>query len=155
MYSLHEPHVCCIAKGTDHKPYEYGSKVSIVSKKTKGVIVGVKHHEGNMNDSKTLEGPLDAANANQDKEIICAICDRGYRGNKKVGNTEIRLPSKPLKRDTAYERQKKRKLCRRRAAIEPMIGHLKKDYRLSRNKLKGKLGDVINLNMAASAWNFR
>ena len=155
VYSLHEPQVCCIAKGKDHKPYEYGSKVSIVSTKTKGVIIGVKNHEGNMNDSKTLESALDAASENRDKQIACAICDRGYRGNKKIGNTDIRLPSKPLKRDTAYQRQKKRKQCRRRAAIEPIIGHLKTDYRLSRNRLKGELGDVINLNMAASAWNFR
>jgi IS5 family transposase len=155
VYSLHEPHVCCIAKGKDHKPYEYGSKVSIVSTKTKCVIVGVENHEGNQNDSKTLASALDSARKNRDKAIACAICDRGYRGNKQIGGTEIRLPSKPLKRDTAYQRQKKRIQCRRRAAIEPIIGHLKSDYRLSRNKLKGELGDVINLHMAASAWNFR
>ncbi len=155
IYSLHEPDVCCIAKGKDHKPYEYGSKVSIVSTKTQGVIIGVENHLGNPNDSKTLESALDAARKNRDKAIVCAICDRGYRGNKKIGETEIRLPGKPLKRDTAYQRQKKRRQCRRRAAIESCIGHLKSDHRLSRNRLKGVMGDIINLHMAASAWNFR
>lgn len=155
IYSLHEPDVCCIAKGKDHKPYEYGSKVSIVSTKTDCVIVGVAHHEGNPNDSKTLESALTAAMKHRDKPIVCAICDKGYRGNKQVGETEVQLPGKPLKRDTSYQRQKKRKRCRRRAAIEPAIGHLKSDHRLSRNWLRGIEGDKINLLMAASAWNFR
>ena len=52
-----------------------------------------------------------------------------------------------------YQRDKKRKRCQRRAAIEPIIGHLKSDYRLSRNYLKGIKGDEINLLMAACAWN--
>jgi hypothetical protein len=36
-------------------------------------------------------------------------------------------------------------LCKRRAAIEPIIGHLKSDFRLSRNLLKGQVGDEINV----------
>lgn len=155
IYSLHEPQVCCIAKGKDHKPYEYGSKVSIVSTATHGVIVGVANHEGNPHDSQTLPSALEAAMKNRDKAIACAICDRGYRGNKRIGETEIRLPGKALKHDSAYQRQKKRKQCRRRAAIEPQIGHLKSDFRLSRNWLKGAMGDEINLYMAACAWNLR
>jgi transposase, IS5 family len=47
------------------------------------------------------------------------------------------------------------KQCRRRAAIEPIIGHMKSDYRLSRNFLKGIAGDQINLLMAATSWNLR
>ena len=31
LYSLHEPHVSCIAKGKTHKKYEFGSKVSLVT----------------------------------------------------------------------------------------------------------------------------
>ncbi|WP_220495775.1 transposase, partial [Oceanospirillum sediminis] len=52
-------------------------------------------------------------------------------------------------------RNRKRTLCRRRSAIEPIIGHLKQDYRLSRNGLKGSEGDAINLLMAACAWNLK
>ena len=65
------------------------------------------------------------------------------------------LPKPPLKRDNRYQRDKKRKQCRRRAAIEPIIGHLKSDFRLSRNFLKGIKGDEINLLMAAAAWNLK
>lgn len=44
---------------------------------------------------------------------------------------------------------------RRRAAIEPAIGHLKSRFRLKRNWLKGNKGDQINLMMAAAAFNFK
>jgi IS5 family transposase len=46
-----------------------------------------------------------------------------------------------------------RQRFRRRAAIEPVISHLKHDYRLARCFLKGHLGDAMNLKLAAAAWN--
>jgi IS5 family transposase len=42
---------------------------------------------------------------------------------------------------------------KRRAAVEPIIGHLKSDYRLNRNHLKGKAGDQANVVLAAAAYN--
>ncbi|KAF3978768.1 MAG: hypothetical protein HFP77_00195, partial [Methylococcales symbiont of Iophon sp. n. MRB-2018] len=61
---------------------------------------------------------------------------------------------KALKKDNRYQRDKKRKLCKRRAAIEPIIGHLKSDFRLSRDLLKGQVGDEINVLMAAKCLEF-
>jgi len=61
----------------------------------------------------------------------------------------------PLKRDTKYQKEQKRKKFRRRAAIEPIIGHLKSDHRLARNYLKGFIGDEINLLLAAAAFNLK
>jgi IS5 family transposase len=52
------------------------------------------------------------------------------------------------------EKQKNRKRNKRRSAIEPVIGHLKSDFRMFRNFLKGTLGDEINAIMAAAAFNF-
>ncbi|VVM28141.1 ISPg7, transposase [uncultured Gammaproteobacteria bacterium] len=46
-----------IAKGKDHKQYEYGNKVSIVSTKDNNIIVGVVSHDKNIHDSKTLDAP--------------------------------------------------------------------------------------------------
>ena len=43
---------------------------------------------------------------------------------------------------------------RRRAAIEPVIGHLKDDHRMRRNHLKGRDGDRINAVLAAAGYNF-
>ena len=48
-----------------------------------------------------------------------------------------------------------RKRRRRRAAIEPVIGHLKSDHRMGRCFLKGLLGDAINAVLAAAGRNFR
>jgi IS5 family transposase len=44
-----------------------------------------------------------------------AVCDRGYVGAKVVLGANIILPKKALKRDNRYQRDKKRKLCKRRA----------------------------------------
>lgn len=154
-YSLHEQHVYVISKGKDHKQYEYGTKASIVTAYNSGVIVGVAAHDKNEHDSKTLDLALENANANRDRPIIEAVCDRGYRGRKEVLGTAISIPGTVLKRDTEYQKEKKRKMFRRRAAIEPIIGHLKSDHRLSRNYLKGFVGDEINLLMAATAFNLK
>ena len=44
---------------------------------------------------------------------------------------------------------------RKRAGIKPVIVHLKTDYRLGRNFLKGIKGDFINVLMASVAFNFK
>lgn len=155
VYSLHETHVYAITKGKDHKKYEYGTKASVVTTKTTNVIVGVAAHEKYEHDSKTLEAAITSAQYNFTKSIKEGIVDRGYQGAKEVLGVTISIPKAPLKRDTKYEKEKKRHKFRRRAAIEPVIGHLKSDYRLARNYLKGFIGDEINLMMAATAWNLK
>ena len=155
IYSLHEPQVYCMAKGKDHKQYEYGNKVSVASTAKGNVIVGVVSHEQNLHDSHTLPEVLEHIETSRGKTVKKAVCDRGYRGKSKVNETDIVLPNKALKKDTRYQKDKKRKQCRRRAAIEPIIGHLKEDFRLSRNYLKGVLGDHLNVLMAATAWNLK
>jgi IS5 family transposase len=44
---------------------------------------------------------------------------------------------------------------KRRAAVEPSIGHLKSEHRLERNRLKGTAGNEINAILAAAAMNFQ
>ena len=155
IYSLHEPGVYCVGKGKDHKPYEYGRKASVVSTLEGQVIIGVASHDDNIHDSKTLESALKHARQHRKSPIAMAIVDRGYRGAQQYVCEEVLLPKPPLKKDNAYQRQKKRRLCQKRAAIEPIIGHLKQDFRLSRNWLRDSLGDAINLLMSASAWNLQ
>lgn len=76
-------------------------------------------------------------------------------GKSRIDDTRILIPSRPKKSDTAYQRRKARMKFRRRASIEPVIGHIKHDHRMDRNYLKGAIGDAINLLMAATAFNFR
>lgn len=155
IYSLHESHAYAVGKGKDHKKWEYGTKASLVTTKKSGIIVGVASHEKNEHDSKTLEAALTSANSNRVRPIKEAICDRGYVGKKEVLNTKISLPGVPLKRDTKYQKEQKREKFRRRAAIEPIIGHVKSDHRMKINYLKGFIGDEMNLLLAASAFNLK
>jgi IS5 family transposase len=62
-------------------------------------------------------------------------------------------PGRPKKNATAYEKRKAKARFRRRAAIKPRIRHLKSNFRLGRNFLKGQVGDAINLLLAAAASN--
>ncbi len=155
IYSLHEQQVYCIGKGKDHKQYEYGNKVSIATTAKSNIIVGVVSHDKNIHDNHTLPEVLNHIKTSRGKSVNEAVCDRGYRGKTQFNGTKIILPKRPLKRDNRYQRDKKRKQCKRRAAIEPIIGHLKSDYRLSRNFLKGVIGDEINVLMSATAWNLK
>ena len=85
-----------------------------------------------------------------------ATADRGYRGKKEIDGTKINIPKKfNQKLLTHYQQKKLKKQFKRRAAIEPMIGHLKTDYRLGRNFYKGITGDSTNVLLAAAAMNFK
>lgn len=47
-----------------------------------------------------------------------------------------------------------RREMKRRAAVEPMIGHLEAEHRMGRNHLKGPDGDRTNAVLAAAGFNF-
>ena len=47
-----------------------------------------------------------------------------------------------------------RREMKRRAAIEPVIGHVKAEHRMDRNYLKGRDGDCANAILAAAGYNF-
>jgi len=155
IYSLHETEVCCISKGKAHKKYEFGNKVSLAVTQETNVIVGALSFR-NPFDGHTFEQAVEQVRELTGKYPSTASVDRGYRGVKPVGSTVPILPS-PEKDEklSTYQRQKKRLRCRKRAAIEPIIGHLKTDFRLSRNFYKSTLGDNINVLLAASAFNFK
>ncbi len=155
IYSLHEPHVQCISKGKEHKKYEFGSKVSIITTKETGVIIGAINIEKNVHDSKTLAPAIEQQQRLTGIILKNNFVDRGYRGVKEVLGTKITIPDSPGKERTAYEKQQLRKGFKRRAAIEPKIGHLKQDHRLSRNFYKGIKGDNRNVMLAAAAMNFK
>ncbi|MGA1865360.1 MAG: IS5 family transposase [bacterium] len=154
IYSLHEPDTACIAKGKASKKYEYGSKVSFAMLPGSNIIVGVVNYKGNPHDSTTLEGTLNHCRKILGREFNNAIVDRGYRGKKRIGKTNIISPGPPIK-NNEYQRRKKRRQCRSRAAIEPVIEHIKDDCGMARNYLKGTIGDEMNAILSAAAFNFR
>jgi len=123
--------------------------------KKSGIIVGAYSLEKNEYDGHTLSAALEQCQELRGIRPEVAIADRGYRGRQRIGETEILVPKPPKKGTSAYEKRKARARFRRRAGIETIIGHLKTDYRLVRNYLKGLIGNSINLMLAAAAFNFK
>lgn len=119
------------------------------------IITAIEAFEGNPHDSTTIEPLLEQSNRLHGHSPQEIIYDRGGRGKPKINNTLISTPKPPLKRDTAYQKRKKRTKFRRRAAIEPVIGHLKKEFRMGENYLMGKKSPKMNAMLAATGWNLK
>jgi IS5 family transposase len=150
IYSLHEPGVKCYAKGKAHKKFEFGSKASIIVDQSSGIIMGALNFAETMHDSKTIPEALEQYERLNGAEAKNVFVDRGYRGVKEYKSSKIHVP-KPDKNITKQVRKNHIK----RAGIEPVIGHLKQNYRLSRNYLKGMFGENLNVIFSAEAMNFK
>ena len=152
LYSIHEPEVECISKGKVHKRYEFGNKVGFVTTSRDNWIVGVKSFHGNPYDGHTLSDSLDQVNYLTGWQPKEAYGDLGYRGNGYKGETKVQIVNyrtmKKLTRTT-------RKWFKRRAAIEPIIGHVKSDNRMSKNYLKGVDGDDMNAILSGCGFTMR
>lgn len=119
--SLHALEVSCIAKGKEEKKYEFGSKVSFGVGQKSNVIMSAVNFKGNPNDDKTLEKTLDQQERMTGVRAKNAYIDRGYK-SREIGGTKIHAPSNGVGK-TKAEKAKLRKSFRRRAGIEPIIGH--------------------------------
>lgn len=157
IYSIHKPFTRCIAKGKAHKQYEFGNKVGLVTTSNKGkkVILGIKAFLQTPYDGHTIEPLLEQMEDNGQKLPKELVYDRGGRGKTEIKGVKISIPNTPKKTDNAYQKQVKRQKFRTRAAIEPIIGHLKTDFRLAQNYFHGESGPQINALLAATAWNLK
>ena len=153
VYSLHAPEVECIGKGKARAPYEFGCKVSIATPVTqpKGgqFVLHAKALHGNPYDGHTL-GPVVA-----DLEKLTGVetrrihVDKGYRGHNHPHKFRVWISGQVRRVTAAIRREMKR-----RAAVEPVIGHIKAEHRMDRNYLKGRDGDRSNAVLAAAGFNF-
>lgn len=150
VYSIHEPNVQCYAKGKEHKKFEFGSKASILVCQKTGIIMGAINFTQSLHDSHTVAEALEQFERLTGKEAAEVFVDRGYKGIKEYKASKIYVPV--TDKNITKEKRKKHS---RRAAIEPVISHLKHDYRLCRNYLKGILGDNMNVILASAGMNFK
>jgi transposase, IS5 family len=156
VYSLHAPEVECIGKGKAHKPYEFGVKVSVATtlKHSKGgqFVAHVQALPGNPYDGHTLAEVIPAIEQLVGNTLERLHTDAGYRGHNAPPEYKFKIyTSKQKRRVTpAIKRE-----MRRRAAVEPVIGHLKEDHRMDRNYLAHRHGDFNNAILAAVGYNFR
>jgi len=77
--------------------------------------------------------------------------DRGYRGHNYGGPTQVHVD----KKRRGHTAKALWRWMKRRAAIEPGIGHLKQEHRMDRCRLKGVEGDCFNAILSAAGMNFR
>ncbi|MGY4183004.1 hypothetical protein ACVIHH_008295 [Bradyrhizobium sp. USDA 4518] len=133
-------------------PYEFGCKVSIAtvtSPKGGQFVLHAKAPHGNPFAGHTL-GPVIA-----DMEKLTGVkarrihVDKGYRGHNHPRRSRVWI-SGQVRRVTASIRRR----MKRRAAVEPVIGHIKAEHRMDRNHLKGRLGDRINVVLPAAGYDF-
>jgi transposase, IS5 family len=156
VYSLHAPEVECIGKGKAHRPYEFGVKVSVATPlhRSKGgqFVAHVKALPGNPYDGHTLSTVIPDLEKQVGVTLQRILADAGYRGHNAPPDYGFRVYTSGQKRRVTG--RIKREL-RRRSAVEPVIGHLKAEHRMSRNHLAGSTGDAINAVLAAAGYNFR
>jgi len=156
VYSLHAPEVECIGKGKAHAPYEFGVKVSIATTlhRSKGgqFALHARALPGNPYDGHTLAEIIPDMERSIGVRLDRILADAGYRGHKAPLSHKFKVYTSGQKRHMtpAIKREMKR-----RAAVEPVIGHIKNDHRMDRNYLAGTQGDAINAILAAAGYNFR
>lgn len=155
VYSLHAPEVECIGKGKAHKPYEFGVKVSVATPlyRSRGgqFVAHIKSLPGNPYDGHTLETVIPAIEQTIGVSLDKAVADGGYRGHNAPKDKMFKIHVAGYRR--GLTKTIKRAL-RRRAAVEPVIGHLKQDHRMGRNFLAFTEGDANNAVLAAVGYNF-
>jgi IS5 family transposase len=143
VYALRAPEVECIGKGKARAPYEFGCKVSVATPATKPkggqFVLHAKALHGNPFDGHIL-GPVVA-----ELEQLTGVethrihVDKGYSGHNHPRKFRVRITAQVRRVTTQIRREMKR-----RAAVEPVIGHLKAEHRMGRNYLKGRPGDRAN-----------
>jgi len=148
-YALHASEVECISKGKSRQSYELDVKAGIAITARGGLIVGARSFPGNPYDGGTLAEQPEQAEILSGEKPFTAIVDLGYRGRSLEG-VEILRRGKPkllTRRQWSW--------VKRRQAVEPVIGYLKDDCRLRRNRLIGVPGDALRVLSGAAGYNLR
>jgi IS5 family transposase len=154
-YSWQATEVECIGKGKARAPYEFGCKVSLATNlhPAKGghFILHAQALHGNRYDGHTLAAALEDLRKIAGRAPQRVAVDQGYKGHR------IALPHTAVyitgQRRGVTENIKR--WLKRRAVVEPLIGHAKNDGLLGRNWLGGRAGDRSNALLAAAGFNLR
>ena len=141
----------CIAKGKAGKKHEFGNKTSLAVTSKGGWIVGALSMEGNRYDGHSLGEQLEQTRQLVGNQVRHACVDMGHRGH----NHQVEETVHVDKRRRGATPKREWKHLKRRAAVEPTIGHCKNERRMERNRLKGELGAAINAIRSAASMHFQ
>ena len=149
LHSLSEPHVDCISKGKTRMPFEFGVKSSLAVTHKERFVVGAMTFPGCPNDGHTLAEALGQAQEMTGVRPWHVFADRSCRGHG-VEGPEVFISGQRKGVTPALRRD-----IRRRAAIEPVFGHMKSDGRLARCPLKWAEGDMLHAIMCGCEQSIR
>jgi IS5 family transposase len=105
---------------------------------------------GNPCDGHTLLEALEQVEILSGARPRRVFVDRGYRSHGVAPATAACISGQRRGMTRALKRA-----LRRRSAIEPTIGHMKTDGRLSRSLLKGTLGDALHAVLRGAGHDIR
>ena len=153
IYALHAPEVECIGKGKARTRFEFGVKVSLATTNRPApggqFVIGARALPGNPFDGHTLAAQIAQTERITGVPVERTYVDRGYRGHD-ADKQRVFVSGQKRGVTPTIRRE-----IRRRAGIEPVIGHMKEDGHLGRNFLAGATGDAINVVLAAAGHNLR
>jgi IS5 family transposase len=112
-------------------------------------VLHAKALHGNPFDGHTLGPVIKELEQVTGVETRRIHVDKGYRGHNHPEKFRVWISGQARRVTAVIKREMKR-----RAAVEPVIGHLKAEHRMGRNHLKGRDGDRINAVLAAAGYNF-
>ena len=121
----------------------------VTSPKGGQFVLHAKALHGNPFDGHTLGPAIADVEANSGIAVQRIHVDKGYRGHNHPNTFKVWISGRVRGATAALKREMKR-----RAAIEPVIGHIKAEHRMDRNYLKGRDGDRLNAVLAAAGYNF-
>jgi len=145
-----------LTNGKAHKPYEFGVKASLATTLSPSAgarfILHAKALPGNPYDGHTLESVIPDIEATTGTALSRILAEAGYKGHNAPAGYKFKADTQAQKRGVTDEIKRQ---FRRRATIEPVIGHTKSERRMARNDLAHRAGDAINAVLAAAGYNFR
>src|SRR5499426_3269111 len=107
---------------------------------------------GNPYDGHTLATVIPQMQALIGNVLDRCITDAGYRGHNAPPDHKFKVYTSGQKRRVTPQIKREFK---RRAAIEPVTGHLNEHHHMGRNYLAHASGDATNAVLAAVGYNFR
>ena len=158
--SFHLNEVECFNKGKDHKRYEFGRTFQLGRIGGNFMIVG-ECTTTRMDDKKSLKPMLDQHQDLFGKDSLKSLgTDKGYYSRKNVSEAKkinvkeigIQPPCNVKNKIVDLAIEKEEALYRRRAGIEPLIGHIKQGGQLGRSRMKKD--DKIKSSGYASVFGF-
>ncbi len=132
VFSLHAPEVECIGKGKAHSHTSLASR-SVSQRPSSAARAASSSHTSRLglalhNDGHTLEKVLPEIESQIGVNLTRIVADAGYKGHNAPEKHKLKIFTSGQKRGVT---DSIKKALRRRAAVEPVIGHLKAEHRMA------------------------